>query len=89
MPYGNSYGPDECARPCVCPSDMDILCSSTYTTIFILLADNVDQDQPVRMRRLIMAFAARKLHKGPFLELHINYVNTSCQQTILFLSDSF
>ena len=75
MPHANSEGPDERAHPC---SLIWLFFFRRHILQYplILEADNVGPDQPVRMRRFIMACVVRKLHKCPFRALRINYVQS-------------
>ena len=53
-------------------SDLDILCSPTYTTVFSgSVSGQRRPDQPAQMRRQICPCVVRKLHKGPFHAFHI------------------
>ena len=66
-------------------SDLDILCSLTYTTVSIDFVNGQWRPiQPARMCRLIRARAVRILHKGPFPVLRIN---TTCIFWILHYLD--
>ena len=73
MAHARSEGPDEHAHPCSLIWTFSV---PRYILQYplILYADNEGPDQPARMRRLIWACVVRKVHKGPFRALHINYI---------------
>ena len=88
MPCANSEGPTVRAHPCsliwTFPVRRHIL-----QYLLILSASNEGPDQPARMRRLIRACVARKLHKGPFRSLRferqtILNIDVFCHAFIIF-----
>ena len=88
-PYVNSENPDECAYHAVSimQSDLDILCSLTYTTVSIdSVSNNAGPDQPAQMCRLIRTCIVCKLHKGPFCALYLyekQRLRSACKLAVL------